>query len=100
MTNAIIISVIQIFLVNSNFSNAFKFKIKVTIMAANATIPAVQQNGINLGYCFVTGGPSRDIAIAIPNKFSRHSRARLKKIAETNANVIASIIFFISPPPF
>ena len=81
VTNEITISIHQIFLVNLNFSDAFKFKIKVTIMEAKAKIPTIKQKGINLGYCFVTGGPSREIATLIPNKFIMHSNPMLRKVA-------------------
>ena len=51
------------------------------IKAANAKKPTIKQNGINLGYCFVTDDPSSVIAIEIPSKFNKHSRPRLKTIA-------------------
>ena len=81
MTNVIIISVTQCVLVNTNFSDAFKFKMKVTIMEAIAKIHTIKQNGKNLGYCSITVGPSREIAMAVPDKTSKHSSPRLKKIA-------------------
>lgn len=80
-TAAMIICVRQSFLENSNLSDNFVCRIKITIMATNDKRPASKQNGINLGYCFVIAAPSSEIAMLVPNKFRRHSKPRLKNVA-------------------
>lgn len=87
---------------NVSFSDTLIFRANIATKPKRDIIPRTMQNGINLGNCSATGGPSNEIAIDKLNKFKRHSVPKLKKVAFANMKIgrIIKDVFFIMPPPF